>query len=353
MRKMWAIMLYLSRNQWTKKEPEMTFEDTAWDEALKAAAEAGLNTILLDVGDGVRFGSHPELEIKGAWSRKRVKAELRKAAGMGLTIIPKLNFSALHDPWLGEYGNMVSTSAYYRVCRNLIHEVYDLFEQPEYIHLGLDEEDEDHIPADGLAVFRRGGLIWHDLRFFVDTVHETGATPWIWSDFLFRHPEDFRKHIGCDELILSPWMYNAVRREHWTPISSRPVYVEYYNSGKYKAMNLTYVEEDPFIVRFMEQAMPGARDGYRYVPCVSTVNCCPYNTQDMVEYFRNEAPDEGVVGFITAPWKHTRMENMDEIRESIRLLKEAKEMFYPEHDGRGGNGDGRENGRCTGAVDEG
>ncbi|MBQ1229154.1 MAG: uracil permease, partial [Firmicutes bacterium] len=44
------------------------------------------------------------------------------AAAMGITIIPKLNFSTNHDVWLGEYSRMVSTSIYYGVCRDLIND---------------------------------------------------------------------------------------------------------------------------------------------------------------------------------------------------------------------------------------
>lgn len=327
--KMWAVLLYLSSNMWVKKAPVLDFDDEAWEQSLQSAAENGLNTILLDVGDGICFGSHPELAIEGSWSRTRVRREVKKASELGLTIIPKLNFSATHDFWLGEYERMVSTKTYYRVCRDLIHEVYDLFDGPRYIHLGMDEENKDHFDIQTLVVCRTGDLLWHDVQFLLDCVRETGATPWIWSDFLFDNPEDFHKHIGTEDLVLSPWNYNALREEHYTPIASRQAYVDYYGAGQYKSMNITYVEEDPFLVRFREQAIPNAERGYVYIPCASTINHCPYNTPELVEYFRDKAPDDSVRGFITAPWKRTTMEYLSILLDSIQLLGEAKKTFYP------------------------
>ena len=141
MGKIWGIMVYLSHNMWRKKDTKLDFEDEAWEEILKISAEAGMNTILLDVGDGVQFGSHPELAVEGSWTRQRVHSEVKKAKAMGLDIVPKLNFSATHDFWLGEYARMISTKYYYTVCRDLIREVYELFDHPKYIHLGLDEEN--------------------------------------------------------------------------------------------------------------------------------------------------------------------------------------------------------------------
>lgn len=330
MGKIWGIMVYLSHNMWQKKDTKLDFEDEAWEQILKESAKAKLNTILLDVGDGVQFGSHPELEIEGAWTRQRVRAEVKKAKAMGLDIVPKLNFSTTHDFWLGEYARMISTKYYYNVCRDLIREVYELFDHPKYIHLGLDEENLDVMKGMELAVCRGGELIWHDVRFLLDCVRETGATPWIWSDYLFDHPEKFREKIGTEDILLSPWFYDALREEHYTLISSRQAAIDYYSQPRFRHLNMTYVEEDPFAVKFREQALPAAKDGFHFVPCSSTWSKCKYNTPELVEYFHDGALDENIMGFMTAPWVRTKMENMDNFRESIRLLVEARKEFYPE-----------------------
>ena len=102
----------------------------------------------------------------------------------------------------------------------------------------------------------------------------------------------------------------------------------YYNEGEYAKMGLKYVEEDPFLVNFRNVALPLMKDGYKYIPCASTVNKCPYNTMDLVEYFRDNAPDEQVLGFMTAPWTPAQSGNEHIFEESLKLLKEAKDAFY-------------------------
>ncbi len=326
--KMWAILVHLSMSMWSEKYETLPFEDDIWDYVLEESEKAGINTIVLDVGDGIEFGSHPEIACKGAWSRNRLRKELARCREKGIALIPKLNFATPHDIWLGEYHRMVSTPEYYRVCNDLIKEAYELFGHPEYIHIGMDEEDEKHVRNHELAVYRQGELYWHDIRFFVDCVKATGAKPWMWSCPLFDHPEEYKAHFDADEVILSPWYYNAFRKEHWTPVSSRAAYVTYYNEGEYANMGIEYVEQDPFLVNFRNVALPLMKEGYHYVPCASVCNRCDYNTSDLVEYFKDNAPDNQVIGYITAPWFKTTAEFKGMFEESFRFMKEAKEKFY-------------------------
>lgn len=327
-KKVWAILVHLSKNWGSKKYSEVQFDDEVWNYIVEEGAKSGINTIVLDVGDAVEFGSHPEIATKGAWTRTRVHKEIEKCRKHGISIVPKLNFATPHDIWLGEWHRKVSTPEYYRVCSDLIKEIYEIFEKPEYIHIGMDEEDEKHVRKHELAVYRQGDLFWHDIRFFVDCVKETGAKPWMWSCPLFDHPEEYKAHFDADEAVLSPWYYNAFRKEHWTPISSREAYVTYYNEGEYKNMGLEFVEEDPFLVNFRNVALPLMKEGYKYVPCASTCNKCEYNTMELMEYFKDNAPDEQVVGFITSTWKSTEKENLDNIKDALRFFKEAKEKIY-------------------------
>ena len=46
---------------------------------------------------------------------------------------------------VGIYERMVSTPIYYQVCKDLIEEAYEMFDHPEFIHIGMDEEE--HIKA--------------------------------------------------------------------------------------------------------------------------------------------------------------------------------------------------------------
>ncbi len=332
MKKMWSILVHLgvgfSPN--SKDVKTLCWDDSTWDMIVDGSVKAGLNTIVLDVNDGMEFASHPEIAINGAWSIDRMKKEIHRCRELGLALIPKLNFSAAHSMWLGVYHRMTSTPTYYKVCNDLIKEVYEVFEHPEYIHIGMDEEDIKHVRNRDYVMCRQGELYWHDLRFLIDCVKETGAMPWMWSCPLFSDPEGYKKHIGPKEVLLSPWHYNAVRKEHWTHISTRAEYVAYYNEGEYASMGIEYVEQDPFLVRFMELALPLMKEGYLYAPCVSVFNRCPHNTHDIVEYFKENAPDDQIIGYMTAPWFRTLPEKEQYFAESFDLIKIAKEDFYSE-----------------------
>ncbi len=333
MQKMWAVLVHLSRDMWMSgvKSKAIDFADDIWDYILGSASESGVNTIVLDVGNGIEYASHPEIVKEGAWTRERIREEVARCRDMGIELIPKLNFSASHDMWLGIYARMLSTPEYYKVCRDLIEEVYELFDKPRYIHLGMDEEDAKHQANYEYCVYRQGDLYFHDLKYLIDCVKATGAMPWIWACPLFDFTEDFKKYIDPKEVIISPWYYNAFRKEHYTPISSRAEYVAYYNEGDYAKMGIKYVEEDPFLVNVRAKAIPLMSEGYMYVPCASVYNRCDYNTSDLVEYFRDNAPDEQIVGYMSAPWcaaSHKDARCFAWLEETFRFLKEAKEKFY-------------------------
>ena len=138
--KMWGLLVHLSNSEWRIKYDRLNFDDEVWEYITDESQKIGINTIVLDVGDGIRFDSHPEICAENAWSKERVKEEIEKCRQKGISLIPKLNFAAIHDIWLGDYHRMVSSPIYYKVCADLIKEVYDIFDSPEYIHIGMDEE---------------------------------------------------------------------------------------------------------------------------------------------------------------------------------------------------------------------
>ena len=329
--KMWALMVYINENLTPKSyQHKMSdaFEDSFWDYIIEEAAKAGFNTILLDICDGIEFGSHPEIATEGAWTRRRVRKEIEKCKKLGLRIIPKLNFSTGHCYWLGKYRNMTSTTEYYQLCNDLIKETYELFEHPEYIHIGLDEEDARHVASADLAVYRQKDLYWHDTRFLIDCVADTGAKPWIWSCPLLRHPEEFKKHIDPDEVLISPWQYFALYEENFMRIDSDQEYIDYYGKSPFKELNLTYVEEDPYLVMYRELTLPLMAEGYDYVPCMSVYNRCKHNTPDTFCYFKENANDDQIVGYLHAPWCWTRWKDKEKYDETFRLMKESKEKYY-------------------------
>lgn len=322
--KIWALLVHLTKNSWTVGDSTMEFDDEMWDYIVENAASAGFNTIFLDVGDGIEFSSHPEIAAKGAWSKRRLKQELQRCKEKGISLIPKLNFSATHANWQGKYYSLTSTPEYYHFCNDLIKELYELFEHPEYIHIGMDEEENQYINKRlDLVVYRRGELLWHDLRFLLDCVHETGAKPWIWFDMLFKFPEEAKKYISPDEAIISPWYYHAFRPENFVRLDEPLPAGEYIETA------------DPFLSKFRKDILPIVNDGgYICVPCASnhTKRALPQvkynNAEEIMEYFKSNVADNQILGYMSAPWCTTVLKNKDYFVDAFKDFKAAKETMY-------------------------
>lgn len=326
--KIWAILVHLSMSEWRTKYDKLLFDDEVWDYIIDESYKNGLNTIVLDVGDGVKFDSHPEICAEDAWSKERVHKEIARCREKGIALIPKLNFATIHDIWLGDYHKMVTTDIYYKVCSDLIKEVYEIFEGPEYIHIGMDEEHHRMFEKAELAIYRQGELYWHDIRFFMDCVKETGAKVWMWADPLIDFTEGYREHIGPDEAVLSPWYYSAYKKEHYTEIATASDVVQiYYREDKYASLGIKYVEEDPHLVNFRKVAVDVAGDGYKYIPCCSSLSN-PYNSEDLLDYYKTNVADNQILGYITAPWTSTIKDNLGAFERAFKEFPAAKNLIY-------------------------
>ncbi|MBE6700384.1 MAG: hypothetical protein E7582_00635 [Ruminococcaceae bacterium] len=328
----WGLYAMLGENMWVREKQELSFSFNAWNKVVDASHKAGINMIILDLGEGVKWETHPELAKKGAWGREQIKKEVLRLRELGIALIPKINLSTCHDLWLGPYRTEITKPLYYRVVRDLIRECYDLFLEPEYIHLGMDEEGDftQQISYPNLIRYRKGDLLWHDLNWMLDCVRSTGATPWIWADFCMTDYDNFVKNVSTENLLLSPWYYNAVKKEHFTYLT--PGSDGYINAQRYpyNFMKFDYEEDKPLLKLTRENMVPCAKAGYDVVPCTSDCFKCAYNTEDMFEHFKENAPKERVKGFMTAPWKGTIDSEVDEILKNISLLAEAKKKYYGE-----------------------
>ena len=285
---LWANLLHLSYNMWGdwdrpaaaspyyNARPYLRFDDAFWDELITAMVKAGLNGVVLDLGDGVLYDSHPEIAVKNAWTPQRLRKEVKRLRDAGLEPIPKLNFSAGHDTWLGPYARMVSSEPYYKVCADLIAEVIDLFDKPRLFHLGMDEEQAKHQKNFEIAIVRQYGLWWRDLRFLVEQVEKGGARAWVWSDYVWEHPEPFYEHMPRS-VLQSNWYYGGDFSTDQKPAA-------------------TYVELD--------------KHGYDQVPTLSNWHT-PDNIARTVDFCRKNVAPERLKGFLLAPWRPTLFETRE------------------------------------------
>ena len=293
-------LLHLSYNMWGDwpnpevkspywaARPNLRFDQKLWDELLAAMVKAGLNMLVIDVGDGVRFESHPEIAVEGAWSPQRMREEVKRLRQMGLEPIPKLNFSTCHDTWLGPYARMVSTPKYYEVVKALIAETVALFDAPRLFHLGMDEEDEQNQRHHEHAVIRQHDLWWRDLQFYVEQVEQGGARAWVWSDYVWRHPDEF-----------------------WAKMTKKVLQSNWYYGGKF--------DDSVKAVRTYRELEDHA---YDQVPTLSNWTT-PTNIAGTVEYCTKHIAPERLKGFLLAPWRPTLAETRDRHIEAMEHFGKA------------------------------
>jgi hypothetical protein len=301
--RIWAILIHLSVNMWKENFSDLQLSEPLWNDALEKMSDAGLNMVVIDLGDAIKYESHPEIAVNNAWSTTRLRNELVKIRKMGLEPIPKLNFSTCHDSWLGVYDRMVSTKKYYDVCSDLITEVIDLFDQPRFFHLGMDEENEANQKNFDLVVIRQNQLYWGDLYFLLGEVLKKGVRPWVWQDYIRYHPEKFTE-----------MMPKYVVQSNW------------YNGTDLVAPKTDYAKISVKAYTDLEtlgyDQIPGGSNYYE-----GTDQCFVNN----VKFCTKKVADQRLLGFIQSPWKFTTEKNREHILKSIELAGQAKKWFYNQH----------------------
>ncbi len=308
---MWSILLHLGGNFWNEEEnirdrehdPDsqassvLRFSRILWRKYLERLKAGGVNTILLDLGEGLLYESHPELAVEGSWTHKEMEEELKVMRDMGFEVIPKLNFSTCHDIWMKEYSRMLSTSVYYQVCADLIHEVCGLF-HPRYFHLGMDEENAILQRAYDISIIRQHDLWWHDLYYLVECVEKENARAMIWSDYLWDHREVFLKKMP-KTVVQCNWYY-------WPKFSGADL------NDRTRIMLECYEVLD--------------RAGYDQVPAGS--NCvCRDNITLLVQYCSDKVSPEHLLGFMQTPWMLMIEHNEERLNQAADSFAETKKWW--------------------------
>ena len=61
----------------------LRFDEGVWREWTDAMVKGGTNMVVMDIGEGVKYPSHPELAIKGSWSADRLNEEVLRLKNSG------------------------------------------------------------------------------------------------------------------------------------------------------------------------------------------------------------------------------------------------------------------------------
>ena len=255
-----------------------------------------MNAIVLDIADGLVYPSHPELAVEGAWTAERLAREGELLRGMGIEVIPKLNFSTTHDVWLGEYAKMVSSQSYYDVCRALIDDVCAIL-HPRYFHLGMDEENYEIQQDYRYVVIRQREQWWHDLRYLVDCVEKNGARAMMWSDYAREHTEEVIEN--CPKSVIQcVWYYFS------------KFYGELSYAQEIRVRPLKALSEAGF------DLFPGGSLEYE-----------DDNFTSLAAYCKNEVAHERILGFLQTTWEPVIPEWRDMLRRSAKTVGEARAMW--------------------------
>ncbi|MBO4322368.1 MAG: Tat pathway signal protein [Clostridia bacterium] len=310
-RQLFGYLIHLGTNMWGDPDsglknryapyyPELPTSDEVWKTTVDFLPSQGINTLLIDIGDGIEYESHPEISVKGAWPKDKLKAELDRIRSLGMTPLPKLNFSCCHDIWLGEYARMISTKKYYEVVKDLITEVVELFGGPALFHLGMDEETADHQRNLRMQIIRAHDLWWHDLFYMYDICDSLGTRPWIWGDYIWRNEAAFLEQMPKSALI-SNW---------------------YYGSFKY---NRDGSVDEPRIRAYQVLA----DNGYDQVPTCSTWSNW-HNPLETMEFSKKFLDGGHLTGVMTAPWYMTTEGSRYNLLNDALRFGDAKKAVVPD-----------------------
>ncbi|MBE6981477.1 MAG: Tat pathway signal protein [Ruminococcaceae bacterium] len=309
--RIWAFLIQLSGNMWNDHKggtgrhapwfDELPTHEPTWKTVIDFLPSQGINTVLIDVGDGIEYESHPEISVSGAWSKQKLKDELDRIRSLGMTPLPKLNFSCGHDTWLGEYSRMVSTRKYYEVCKDVITEVAELFGQPSLFHLGMDEETPGHQKHQNFCCIRQHDLWWHDIYYLFDCCEKVGVRPWIWSDAIWHRQEEFLEKMP-KSVMQSNWYYGAFNKDR---------------NGIYTS---NYVEA----YKRLDEA------GFDQIPTGSAFYADWYCMQETMAFAKEELNMDLVKGFMSCSWYMTTKSSLYAILNDAQRFGDGKRQEFPE-----------------------
>jgi len=272
----------------SKPKNYMRFDYGTWKEVTQHMVDRGLNTLIIDIAEGVKWPRHPEIGAADAWSAERFVEELNRLKAMGLKLIPKMNFSASHDAWLKDYGHRLSTPEYYQVCADCIKDAQEMFGNPDHMHLGYEEEWND-------KYCRSDDMWWNDFLFLVDKVEKAGARAWSWVDWPVNRPL---------ETFLQKMPRSVMQ-----------------NNGWYPEMNDLITCRDPRMYVLASMFAVCEKYGYDQVPCCSNY-CTDKNTLEIVKMGDAVIRDGRLKGYLTTTWRGTVPRHRKTIFNAIDQLGE-------------------------------
>ena len=298
---MWADE-YTVRMPWSHQDPwspNNNIDLNVFDRTLDFIAERKFNMIVIDVGDGVKLTSHPEIAAPDAWSIDFLRGKLAEIRARGIEPVPKLNFSCAHNVWQKEWRYKVGLPEYLPFCRDIIKEVSEIFDHPRFFHLGLDEETAEHQKTRGMSIVRNEPVFWAHAYALFEECEKNGARPWVFSDYHWHHPEVFEKKMP-KSVIQSNWYYGAY--------DTRPDF-----PSRYRMVTFNRLDEL----------------GYDQIPVTSAFS----NAQSPIQcmgYCKGVISPEHLLGFNAIPWHNTAADEYYSLIHDAERCWQGRKRYFPE-----------------------
>jgi len=202
------------------KDSEPPFDSAIGCEVVKAMAAVGMNLLVIDIADGVRYTAYPEMARHYTVPMQALKAVSDAAHAAGIDVVPKLNFAKsgrnLHDLWMLPHTHPRNCTAgmeeYYRVAKDTIAELVAVCRPGRFFHIGMDEDHYRSLPQYVDTIKKLRALVrGHKLRAIM------------WNDSCHDHIQSLaqvyaHKCIAAEKLLPKDvvqvlWDYGAVHGE--------------------------------------------------------------------------------------------------------------------------------------------
>lgn len=211
-----AFLLHVTHYDpvWVKRKRREKPMDVALAlELVDAMAETGLNTLVVDCADGVKYKTHPELARHYTIAMGAFRRIVSRARKHGIDVVPKLNFARScihhHNKWFMPHTKMFDTEQYWRTAFELIDELIGECGPKRYFHIGMDEDHNRSYSQYVEAIGRlREGLKKRGLRAVMWKDAQT------WADAqIHREKSDFAEDRIPRDVVQVPWCYRETRPE--------------------------------------------------------------------------------------------------------------------------------------------
>lgn len=172
----WLLHITHYDPSWLKrKEQEEPFNLELGLACVDEMAKAGLNLLVIDPKDGVRYASHPELARPYSVPMETLARLRERAESHGIEVAVKLNFSQSavhqHNHWFRPHNALFDSPEYWKLAFEVIDELRAVARPRRFFHIGMDEDHwrsyRQYVAAihslhDGLAARDLRTLIWND-----------------------------------------------------------------------------------------------------------------------------------------------------------------------------------------------